>query len=339
MKKITVNLSSYKYDIIIEDYLLNNLNNYIKQVYKNKEIYILTDENVAKLYLDKVTKNLEKDFTVRNVIIQAGEKSKNLYTYANICEKLLDLQIRRNHLIIALGGGVIGDLAGFVAATLYRGINYINIPTTLLSQMDSSIGGKTGIDFANRKNIIGSFKQPQLVLIDPKTLDTLPHDEYSNGMAELIKHAVIGNPELFQVLKTGMKANENIIEESLKVKSNLVQLDEFDQNVRMKLNFGHTFGHILELKENYKHGVAVGLGMLMAVRMGIDFGITDKNVLITLEQVMTKYGLPTTRFDYKKYLNEVVFDKKNLAGTVNFILVKQLGEAIIYPVKEEEIRK
>ena len=276
MRKLYVNLTNHGYDIIIENDLLNHLSDYIKEVYKNKEVYIITDSNVGPLYLDKVTKNLENDFIVKSVILEAGEQTKSFEGYQKLCEKLIDLQIRRNQLLIALGGGVIGDLTGFVAATIYRGVSYIGIPTSLLSQMDSSIGGKTGIDFYNRKNIIGAFKQPLRVLIDPKTLDTLPRCEFINGMGELIKHGAIGNEKLLDLVKNNVsKITEEIIEESLKVKKSVVEIDEFDQKERMFLNFGHTFGHIIELKYGYRHGEAVAIGMLMALKFGIDEGVTN----------------------------------------------------------------
>ena len=210
-------------------------------------------------------------------MIPHGEESKVLSTYAYVCEELIKKDIRRNNLLVALGGGVIGDLCGFVAATLYRGIPYVGIPTSLLSQMDSSIGGKTGIDFYNRKNIIGAFKQPSMVLIDPKVLNTLDIKEFNNGMGELIKHGAIGNKILLDLLFDKPMITEDIIYESLTVKKRVVELDEFDLKERMTLNFGHTFGHAIELKYGYKHGEAVAIGMLMAIEMGIDLGITDKS--------------------------------------------------------------
>ena len=176
--------------------MLNHLSDYIKDVYNKKKIFILTDDIVKDLYLDKVINSLSNDYDVDYVAIPNGEASKNISTYAYACEELINKGIKRNHLLLALGGGVIGDLCGFVAATLYRGIPYIGIPTTLLSQMDSSIGGKTGIDFAGRKNILGAFKQPSMVLIDPETLNTLDEREFNNGMGELIKHGAIGNYEV-----------------------------------------------------------------------------------------------------------------------------------------------
>ncbi|RIA75585.1 3-dehydroquinate synthase [Anaeroplasma bactoclasticum] len=339
MKELEINLTHTSYRIIIEDGLFDHIGDYIKQIYKNNKVFIVTDDNVAKLYLKKVTTVLEKDFTVESVVIPHGEASKCLTEYSHICEELLKKDIRRNHLLLALGGGVIGDLTGFVASTLYRGIPYIGIPTSLLSQMDSSIGGKTGIDFFGRKNILGAFKQPSMVLIDPKVLNTLEPSEYISGMGELIKHGAIGNKKLFDLLDTRPGVDEEIIKESLSVKKKVVEIDEFDTGERMKLNFGHTFGHAIELKYGYKHGVAVGIGMRMALTMGVDLGVTDPLAKDTINRILDKYGFPQVEYDYKEYLADVVYDKKNIAGTINFIFITKLGEAVIYPIREDDLKE
>ena len=336
MRKLSVNLKNHSYDILIEDGLLFNLSKYIKEVYKENKIFIITDDLVSKYYLDIVKKSL-CNYIVEWVIIPNGEASKNINTYVMVCEELLKKDIRRNHLLLALGGGVIGDLTGFVAATLYRGLPYIGIPTSLLSQMDSSIGGKTGIDFYERKNIIGAFKQPLMVLIDPKTLDTLDKREFNNGMGELIKHGAIGNLNLLNMLKDKPRINEDIIYESLIVKKNLVELDEFDLKERMLLNFGHTFGHAIELKFGYKHGEAVAIGMLMALNMGIDLGVTNKNCYNLIEGILRLYDLPNEALNYKEYLKDTIYDKKNLAGKIRFILIEDIGKPVMYELKEEEI--
>lgn len=339
MRKLNINLKNFNYDIIIENNLLDKLNTYIKEVYHNKEIFIITDSNVGPLYLDKVKKILEPDFLVKSVVLPAGEETKSFLYYQQACEKLIDLQVRRNHLLLALGGGVIGDLTGFIAATMYRGIDYIGIPTSLLSQMDSSIGGKTGIDFYNRKNIIGAFKQPLRVLIDPKTLDTLPYVEFRNGMGELIKHGAIGNKKLLELVKDGIdKITEEIIFESLSVKKSVVEIDEFDKLERMYLNFGHTFGHIIELKYGYRHGEAVAIGMLMAIKFGIDMNITNKECYDIIKNILVKYEFPIVEYDYKEYLSEIAYDKKNLAGEIRFIFIKDISQPMIYKIKEDKIK-
>ena len=339
MKRLDINLNHDSYSIYIENGIINNALEYIEKIYNNNRIFIITDDNVGDLYLDNLIEALEKKYEVDFVVIPHGENSKNINVYSQICEALLKKDIRRNHLLIALGGGVIGDMCGFVASTLYRGLPYVGIPTSLLSQMDSSIGGKTGIDFYNRKNILGAFKQPKLVLIDPLVLDSLDEREFNNGMGELIKHGAIGNKKLLDLLKNKPKIDEQIISESLMVKKNVVEIDEYDQNDRMKLNFGHTFGHIIELKYGYKHGEAVSIGMLMAIKLGIDLGITDKKCYIAIYNILKKYNLPLEEYDYRDYLDEVLYDKKNIAGIVNFILLTKLGECVIYKLTEEEVRR
>lgn len=339
MKQLNVNLKDHSYKIVVEKGLLDNMAKYIKEIYNNKKIFIVTDDMVAPLYLDKVVNSLKNDYVVDYVIIPHGEESKNLQMYAYVCEELLKKDIRRKELLLALGGGVIGDLCGFVAASLYRGIPYVGVPTSLLAQMDSSIGGKTAIDFYNRKNILGAFKQPSMVLIDPLTHKTLDDREFNNGMGELIKHGAIGNKVLLDSLLNKPEIDEDVIVSSLSVKKRVVEIDEFDLGERMTLNFGHTFGHAIELKYGYKHGEAVAIGMLMALKMGIDLGVTDKECYPVILEILKLYNLPTIEYDYKDYLLDVFGDKKNIAGTINFIFLTHLGECTIYKITEEEIKE
>lgn len=339
MRELVVNLSDHSYKIIIENGALDNVNTYIKTIYNNDKIFIITDDKVKDLYLDKVIKSLEKDYIVDYVVIPNGEASKTLEKYAYICEELLKKDIRRNNLIVALGGGVIGDISGFVASSLFRGLPYVGIPTSLLAQMDSSIGGKTGIDFYGRKNILGAFKQPKMVIIDPNTINTLDEREFNNGMGELIKHGAIGNKELLDSLYSHPKITEDVIYESLTVKKKVVEIDEFDLKERMTLNFGHTFGHAIELKYGYKHGEAVAIGMLMAIKMGIDLGVTDKSCYKPILDILKIYNLPVVEYDYKDYLKDVFYDKKNIAGTISFIFLTKLGECVIYKITEKEIKE
>lgn len=339
MKVIDLKLKNNPYKVYIEANILTKAINYISEIYKNKKIYIITDDLVSTYYLNDLVKQLETKYIVHSIIVKNGESSKSFDTYVSVCKQLIELDIRRNELLIALGGGVVGDLTGFVASTIYRGVPYIQIPTSLLAQMDSSIGGKTGIDFYNRKNIIGSFKQPSLVLIDPYTLNTLNKREFSNGMAELIKHGIIGNANLFNKLLSKPQIDEEIIYESLSVKAKVVMEDEFDQGNRMILNFGHTFGHIIELEYGYKHGEAVGIGMLMALNLGIDLGITPKELYEDTYKILSLYDLPVKEYNYKDYLSKTIYDKKNLAGIVNFILIDKLGSSIIYKIDESKLKE
>ena len=339
MRKINIKLSTCEYNIYIEGNIISNIASYIEGIYNGDRIFIITDENVKALYLNKVVDALGNRYRVEHIAIAPGEASKSITSYIEISTRLLELECRRGDLLIALGGGVVGDLCGFVASTLYRGIPYVSIPTSLLSQMDSSIGGKTGIDFYNRKNILGSFYQPKMVLIDPEVLNTLPKRELSNGSAELIKHAIIGDSSLLELLNNSSKIDEEIVYKSLMVKARIVMRDEYDTKDRMILNFGHTFAHALELKLGYLHGEAVAIGILMALRLGIALGITNKNIYLPIKELLAKYGLPTIEYDYKDYLKEAIYDKKNIAGVISFILVKDYNEPIIYKINVSRLKE
>ena len=336
MRKLSVNIQNKSYDIIIRNDFTDMLS-YIKEVYKNKKIFIITDDNVYNLHYGNLYNILKDDYIVDYVVIPHGEGSKNLDTYKYICEELIKKNIRRNELIIGFGGGVVGDIAAFVSSTIYRGVNFINIPTTLLSMVDSSIGGKTGIDFCGMKNILGTFYQPKLVLINLAYLKTLDEEEIKSGMGELIKHGMIGDPSLLEDLINEEKIDEDIVHSSLLVKKNVVEVDPYDQKERMFLNFGHTFGHVIELKYNLKHGIAVAVGMLMAIKMGIDLELTDSSCYHVLESTLVKYGFDTKLYDYHEYLEDIKKDKKNLAGKINFVLIKDVGKPFLYTVSENEI--
>ena len=328
---------SKKYQIIIKDNLLFDIGNEIKKIYNKENVYVITDRRVAKYHLDNVCDAL-RAFNVKTIVIYGYEKSKSLSVYAEVCERLINIGASRGELLIALGGGVIGDLVGFIASTLYRGMPFVQIPTSLLAQVDSSIGGKTGIDFLGHKNILGVINQPELVLIDPLVLNTLPEKELKNGFGEMIKHALIFSPLLFELLKNSdLKVTEEIIYHNLMIKRDHVLNDEFDKGERMKLNFGHTFGHIIELEEELLHGEAVIDGMLCAIDYAISLGVVDSNIRREVIQIYQKLKLNYTERDYKTYLPKVKFDKKNIAKVINFILIDKIGHAIIHPVKEEDL--
>ena len=329
---------SKSYQIIIKDNLLREIGTEINKIYKNKNIYIITDERVANFYLEDV-KNALSSFSVQVVVIKGYEESKSLETYKEVCEKLIDLGAVRGELLVALGGGVIGDLVGFIASTLYRGMPFVQIPTSLLSQVDSSIGGKTGIDFYGRKNILGAFNQPELVLIDPQVLKTLPSEELKNGFGEMVKHALIGSKELFDLLKENkLVVTEKVIYHNLMIKRSFALADEFDNGERMKLNFGHTFGHIIEMKHNKLHGQAVIDGILCILNYGIDHKLVDEKLKKEVINLYETIGLDFTQYDYNEFIKDIKFDKKNIAKKINLILVDEVGHCLIHSVKEEELR-
>ncbi len=338
MKRISVDVKT-PYEIIIERGIISSASEEIKKVYQGKELFIVTDERVAALYLEKFTSGL-KDFNCHSIIIEGYEKSKSIESYSDLCSKLIDCGIRRNHMLIALGGGVIGDLTGFIAGTIYRGVDFIQVPTTLLAQTDSSIGGKTGINIKEGKNLIGVFNQPKCVIIDPETLNTLPIREYNCGLAELIKHGLIRNKSIVERLEASLKVDDELLADSIIVKRDIVIQDELDTNIRMILNFGHTFGHAIEkegLYKKYNHGEAVGLGMLMVLRLGESLGITEKGIHDRVLKLFKNLNFVTEDYDIKKYLPLIFTDKKNIAGVLNFIMLNEIGVTSIYKVKESEI--
>jgi 3-dehydroquinate synthase len=324
------------YDIIIESNGLKNLRQYIKNIYDGTEIFVITDHIVFDLYNHKIIEALF-EFKLSFVLVPVSEKAKSLKVYQETVETLIEKGIKRSHLIISLGGGVVGDLTGFIASTLFRGINYVQIPTTLLAQVDSSIGGKVGIDLKEGKNLIGSFYNPKLVFIDPMFLNTLDKLEYANGLAEMIKAGLIGDKKLYHYLLENEIVTENEIKDAILVKRNLVLLDPYDKKERMLLNFGHTFGHAIEKKHNYekyKHGTAISYGMLIALNIGVNLGETKQELYDEVKELLLKRGLvQEPLLDLNDYKDLIIFDKKNLNDGLHFILVTKVGEAKVIVLK------
>lgn len=329
------------YDIYVGLHEINQLQKYIKNIYTQKDIFIVTDEHVDQLYHNLMTSKLN-DFKLHFVVIKPGETSKSIETYVQTIHHLIDLGIKRNHLLISLGGGVVGDLTGFIASTLYRGIDFIQIPTTLLSQVDSSIGSKVGIDLEKGKNLVGAFYQPKFVLIDPIFLETLDDREYHQGVAEMIKAGLIANEALYQFFKTHQKVTEKEILMALEVKRDVVLKDPFDHKERMTLNFGHTFGHAIEKKyqyQTYKHGEAISYGMLIAIKIGIEKGITPSYIYDDVKKVLEKHQLIKRPYFSADELKEFIkTDKKYMADVFHFICLKDIGESVITNLKVGEIK-
>ena len=280
---ITVELPLHSYDIVIEEKALEHINDYLKI---NSKVLILSDSGVPQKYIDCLSSQLNN---VKTYIIPMGEENKNFFNYQKILEFMVNEKFTRSDVLIALGGGVVGDLGGFVASTFMRGITFYNIPTTLLSQVDSSIGGKTGIDFMNYKNMVGTFYQPSKVIIDPLVLDTLDDRLFNEGLAEVIKMSITFDKELFELIESSSdihKDIEEIIIKSLLIKKDVVEIDEKEKGLRRVLNFGHTIGHAVEALGNgkYYHGEAVAIGMV---------NLTDEAIRPRLIKVLKKYNLPT----------------------------------------------
>ena len=306
MKKIDVKLIKTvdnSYPILIEQYIFSQIPEFLKNKYKSEKILIVSDSNVTPLYAETLYHTLKKSsFNTYLFSIPAGERYKNLNTKTDIENYMFENNFTRDSLIIALGGGVVGDISGFVAATFNRGIPYIQIPTTIVAQVDSSIGGKTAIDVPHGKNLIGAFYQPTMVIIDPEVLKTLPENEYISGMAEVIKHAIIYDVNLFKILKenlTHIKQRNlpilsEIIARNCEIKKSVVEQDEKEMNLRKILNFGHTIGHAIEKLLNYQslHGECVALGMIAESQISSKMGYLPEKDYIEIKDLIHKINLP-----------------------------------------------
>ena len=326
-----IKLKTKKYPIFISDNKLNSLNSLIKNVYNNKEIFIITDQNVYDLYNEEIS-SVFKNYKLIFYVLKPGETSKSFTEYKKTINFLIEKGIKKDHLIIGLGGGVVGDLAGFVAGTLLRGIDFIQIPTTLLAMVDSSIGSKTGIDLELGKNLVGVFKDPLLIFIDTHFLNTLTEIEYSNGLAEAIKMALIRDKTLFYKIKNNPILSIDDIVKTIKIKLKIVNKDPYEKGIRRLLNFGHTYGHAIEKAHNYemKHGVAISYGMLISLSEGINKGITNPLIYDEIKEVLLKYNLVKEpllkKEDYQKYIK---LDKKHLSDGLKFVYITDIGNGII----------
>lgn len=326
-------------EIHIENGLLSRAAAVIGETFSPSRIHIVSDSTVAPLYLQK----LEQQFTlpVTHTVIPAGEEHKRLSTVEGIYHDLLANGMTRKDLIVALGGGVVGDITGFAAATFLRGVSLCQIPTTLLAQVDSSVGGKTGVDMPEGKNLVGAFYQPRLVLIDPSVLTTLPEQTFADGMAEVVKYGYISNRDILDMVSApDYKQNiESIICECVKIKRDVVTIDEHDTGLRMILNFGHTIGHAAEKLGNYvdlTHGQAVAVGMVAAMRLSAFLG--NEDLTGRLIEILKHIGLPTElKYDREDIYRSLLSDKKKFGATVNFILVREPGRAEITPIDAEKL--
>ncbi len=355
MERIKVALDDRSYDIIICSDCIKDTGNYIKDIGLKDKICIVTNQRINNLYGKRITGYLKKaGFAPFSILIPDGERYKNLKTVSDIYDKLISYKIERNSSLIALGGGVIGDITGFAAATYLRGIPYIQMPTTLLAQVDSSVGGKTGVDHKKGKNLIGAFYQPRLVLIDINTLQSLPKREFRAGMAEIVKYGVIADEGFLNYLEENLedilslKKDRllHIVKRSCEIKARIVEKDEKEiTGKRAILNFGHTFGHAIETitgYKKYKHGEAVAIGMVMASKLAYRMNICDVHVYLRIKRLLNRIGLPTEieRLNSKEALKIMELDKKVSEGKIKFILPKRIGEVIISSNwKIEDVKK
>lgn len=337
MKSIQITASK-SYNVLIGNNLLPNIGQHLQSTLKKIcKIAIICDTNVFPLYGDIVTNSLEHEgYSVVSYTFPAGEASKNATTYLHILNFLAENHLTRTDAVLALGGGVTGDMAGFAAATYLRGVSYIQVPTTLLAMVDSSVGGKTAIDLPAGKNLAGAFYQPRLVICDLNTLNTLPASVFSDGCAEVIKYGVLYDPELFSHLESkGLHFDrERVISRCIELKRNVVAEDEFDAGARQLLNLGHTIGHGVEAQSNFTitHGQAVAIGMAIVAKAAC------KKIYPQLVSVLQKFQLPTsTCFTAKQLFTSALSDKKRSGGTVNLIVPKAIGTCCILPTAVEEL--
>lgn len=343
MKTVTVSASK-KYDVIIGSGLLPQIGQYLSSVHLHGTAAIISDSHVWPIYGKSVCSFLkEAGYNAVFFVFPAGESSKNGDTYLQILNFLAENKITRSDTIVALGGGVVGDMAGFCAATYLRGISYVQIPTTLLAMVDSSVGGKTAIDLAAGKNLAGAFYQPTLVLCDLNLLQTLPPEAFRDGCAEVIKYGVLYDASLFTHLtEYGLAFDrEYVIARCIALKRNVVCEDEFDNGARQKLNLGHTIGHGIEAQSNFTitHGQAVAIGMAIVARASAAYGICDQNLPQNLIQVLKQFGLPTeTSYSSSQLYSSTLSDKKRSGGTLNLIIPVTIGHCIIenIPIEKTE---
>ena len=348
-KILTVDLPGRAYDIEIERGLLDRVGERCKAVLpRAKALFVVTDSTVGPLYGQRVLDSLEKaGFAAVLHTVPAGEESKCVERLQELWEAMMAARLTRTDAVVALGGGVVGDLAGFAAATVLRGVDYIQIPTTLLAQVDSSVGGKVAIDLHAGKNLAGAFWQPKGVLIDPEVLTTLTDRTFSDGMAEVIKYGCIRDRAFFDKLaawggRAGvMKHIEEVIHTCCDIKRKVVLHDERDTGERMVLNFGHTLGHAYEKAGHYEtwtHGQAVAAGMCLAARLGAALGVTPAGVPERVEALVSAFGLPTripcTQADYAA---AVGLDKKGTGEQITLVLLEDLGRAVLHRMSKREL--
>lgn len=343
MRKVNVSLGNRSYPILIGNGLLPQLGAHCKRLHLGMRCAVITDHRVAPLYAKIILRSLRSSgFDPVLITIAAGERAKNLQVVHSCYEQLAAHRLERKSFIVALGGGVVGDLAGFVAATYLRGIDFVQVPTTLLAQVDSSVGGKVGVNLKAGKNLVGSFYQPRLVLADLNTLKTLPVREFRAGLAEVIKYGIIYDAVLFgrverglgKILQLDRALLSNIIARCCEIKAEVVAQDETESGLRAILNFGHTIGHAIEAVSGYGkylHGEAIAIGQIAAAKLSRRLrGLPAKDVT-RIEALFSSAGLPvafpSTAGTRKKLFRAMQLDKKVSAGEINFVLVNKIGQA------------
>lgn len=343
MKKIHIGTSS-PYDVHIERGSLSKSGELISAVTNSKKAAVITDDTVDKLYSEELVESLHKSgISASLFVFPHGEQSKNLHTLSEIFDFLCKKGITRSDFLIALGGGVVGDITGFAAASFLRGIDFVQIPTTLLAQVDSSVGGKTAVDIPGGKNLVGAFKQPALVICDSDVLQTLPDEELACGMAEVIKYGMIRDKNLFEICEDHSISDvhevmDDIVSTCIDIKRQVVENDAFDRGERMILNFGHTLGHAIEgwhKYTNFTHGMGVAAGMCMITRR-----LCNNEIVQRLEKCVKAYGLPVdTEAPMSELLPFCTKDKKCESNSINYIICPEIGKVEIRKVSIDDFMK
>ena len=361
MEILNVGLGKNSYDIVIGEKFYEKFPEYIKKVYGGEKLFVITDSNVHKIY-EKMYDTMFSGFEYTIYVLEAGEKNKHIGIMPAIYSAMVKAGLTRKDVVVAFGGGVVGDIAGFAAASYMRGIAFIQIPTTIVSQVDSSVGGKVGVDLPEGKNLIGAFHQPKLVLIDNYFLNTLTDRYFYDGFAEIVKYGCIYDKVFFDKLveiveNSGisedsadykqklrshlMKYVNELVYRSCEIKKEVVEKDEKEDNLRMILNFGHTIGHAIEQYTNYEiysHGEAISTGMADIIKIGEKKGITQKNQLKPVENLLKALNLPTDIKYPAENIKEIMRrDKKSVADGINFVFLKEIGEVEIVKMTENEV--
>lgn len=344
MKTIKVNCSK-TYDIFLGKNILNQVPHILKNLDLGSNILLVTDDNVEPLYAQKVIGHLEKDYHIVKYVLPHGEGSKNSGNLFSILNCLADHHFHRNDTVLSLGGGVVGDISGLCASLYMRGINFIQIPTTLLAMVDASIGGKTAIDISQGKNLIGSFYQPCAVICDTSIIRDLPEEIFQEGMAEVIKYNVIENVPIIKYINEGRfdEHLEEVIESCISIKARIVSEDEYEKtDTRKKLNAGHTFAHSLENLSNYKisHGLAVGTGLVYEAALAKELGMCKQSTYEQIMKAVRAYDLlMEIPYSAEELTAHMKSDKKNMDSRISFVLPEELGKCANIRLTEEEVKQ
>ncbi len=340
MKNINVK-TSHPYEVRVGKGLLNNIAREISDLKKTEKCIIISDDNVWALYGEKLRDDLhDAGYIVSEAIFPHGEGSKNMETVQFLLDAFFEAKLTRSDFAIALGGGIVGDVCGFVSSIYLRGIDFIQIPTTLLAAIDSSVGGKTGVNTEYGKNLVGAFHQPVRVICDTDTFETLPYDVYTAGICEALKYGVIRDGELFCAI--GKADIEDIVCRCVQIKADIVEKDELDHGERQLLNFGHTLGHSIEALSNFEisHGHAVGLGMLIITRAAEARGLCEAGVSENIGKALKSFEIDTDiQYSYKELASHAMTDKKRKGNEITLVIPEKLGKALLHTIPTDNLEE